>query len=151
MTRDITLMPCKQHDRTGSGHGKRAGRMVYALGSSLSSVAFHGGSSHFFGISIYPVSDTAGISIFRSVLLYVSFGGNTFGDSFFEKLFRGNSFFSQKEAKCSKRGPRPPLLRKKGAPANFLRGLIRYADTLRDVENITDSDAELNDENKSGM
>ena len=29
-----------------------------------------GGSSHFFGIDIYPVSDTAGISIFWSVLLY---------------------------------------------------------------------------------
>jgi hypothetical protein len=36
----------------------------------MSSVAFHGGSSHFFGIGIYPVSDTAGIGIFRSVLLY---------------------------------------------------------------------------------
>ncbi len=33
-------------------------------------VAFHGGSSHFFGIGIYPVSDTAGIGIFWSVLLY---------------------------------------------------------------------------------
>ena len=31
-------------------------------------VAFHGGSSHFFGIGIYPLSDTAGIGIFWSVL-----------------------------------------------------------------------------------
>ena len=30
--------------------------------------AFHGGSSHFFGIGIYPIPDTAGIGIFWSVL-----------------------------------------------------------------------------------
>ena len=31
--------------------------------------------------------------------------------------------------KCTKRGPRPPLLRKKGAPANFLRGSRQIFDT----------------------
>jgi hypothetical protein len=41
-----------------------------SLKSNKTSVAFHGGSSHFFGISIYPVSDTAGIGIFWSALLY---------------------------------------------------------------------------------
>ena len=35
-----------------------------------SRVVYHVGSSHFFGIGIYPVSDTAGIGIFRLVLLY---------------------------------------------------------------------------------
>jgi len=33
-------------------------------GGVLTRVAFHVGSSHFFGIGIYPVSDTAGIGIF---------------------------------------------------------------------------------------
>ena len=108
MTRNITLMPCKQHDRPGSGHGKRAGRMVYALGSSLSSVAFHGGSSNFFGISIYPLSDTAGIGIFRSVLLYVSFGGNTFAGTLFLKNSAGIPFFSQKEGEVFKKGAEAP-------------------------------------------
>jgi hypothetical protein len=28
----------------------------------------------------------------------------------------------KREGECTKRGPRPPLLGKKGAPANFLRG-----------------------------
>jgi hypothetical protein len=69
---------------------------------------------------------------FRSVLLYVSFGGNTFlrfrGNSFFEKFCR-NSFFSSKGAKCTKRGLAPPLLRKKGAPVNFLRGSRQSFDT----------------------
>ena len=31
--------------------------------------------------------------------------------------------------KCTKRGPRPPLLGKKGAPANFLRGSRQFFDT----------------------
>jgi hypothetical protein len=67
------------------------------------------------------------------LLLYVSFGGDTFlrfrGNSFFEK-FRRNSFFSQKEGEVFKKGAEAPLLRKKGAPAIFLRGLmIRYPDT----------------------
>jgi hypothetical protein len=37
----------------------------------LSRVTYHGDTSHFFGIGISRyVSDTAGIGIFRSVLLY---------------------------------------------------------------------------------
>jgi hypothetical protein len=34
-----------------------------------------------------------------------------------------------REAHCTKRGPRPPLLGKKGAPANFLRGSRQIIDT----------------------
>jgi hypothetical protein len=41
-------------------------------------VLYRGGSSHFFGIGIYPVSDTAGIGIFGRYCCTVSFGGNTF-------------------------------------------------------------------------
>jgi hypothetical protein len=75
---------------------------------------FHGGSSHFFGIVIYPVSDTAGIGIFRSVhCCTVGFGGNTLlrfcGNSFFEK-FRGNSFFSSKGGRSLQKGGRGPPL-----------------------------------------
>jgi hypothetical protein len=62
-------------------------------------------SSHFFGIGIYPVSDTASVSIFGQYCCTVNFGGNTFlsfrGNSFFEK-FRGNSFFLQKEGEVYK-------------------------------------------------
>jgi hypothetical protein len=49
-----------------------AGRPIQILDEKYvkNSAAFHGGSSHFFGIGIYPVSDTAGIGIIRSVLLY---------------------------------------------------------------------------------
>ncbi len=38
-------------------------------------------------------------------------------------------FFYKRRAKCTKRGPRPPLLVKKGAPANFLRGSRQFFDT----------------------
>jgi len=38
------------------------------------------------------------------------------------KNSRNSFFFFKRRAKCTKRGPMPPLLRKKGAPANFLRG-----------------------------
>ncbi len=88
-------------------------------------VACQVGSSHF------------SVSVFTRYQIQpgtVSFGGNTFwrfcGNSFFEK-FRGNSFFSSKggRAKCTTRGPKPPLHRKKGAPANFLRGSRQIFDT----------------------
>jgi len=46
--------------------------------STISKVAFQVGSSHFFYIGIYPVSDTAGIGIFGWYFCTVSFGGNTF-------------------------------------------------------------------------
>ena len=71
----------------------------------LGRVVYHVGSSHFFGIGIYPVSDIAGIGIFGWYCCTVHFGGNTFlsfcGNSFFEK-FRGNSFFLQKEGEVYK-------------------------------------------------
>jgi hypothetical protein len=75
------------------------------------------GSSHFFGIGIsrYQIN-TAGIGIFWSVLLYCKLWRENF------LRFRGNSL-------CTKRGPRPPLLGKKGAPANFLRGSRQCFDT----------------------
>ena len=85
---------------------------------------YHAGSSHFFGIGIYPVSDTAGIGIFGRYCCTVSFGGNTFlrfcGNSFFEK-FRGNSFFSSKGGRNVQKGGQ--------APAIFLRGSRQIFDT----------------------
>ncbi len=97
--------------------------LLISSNHKITSVAFHGGSSHFFSIGIYPVSDTAGIGIFRLVLLSVSFGGNTFlrfcGNSFFEK-FRGNSFFSSKGGRSVQEGGRgPPFLGKRGLPPIF--------------------------------
>ena len=64
--------------------------------------------------------------IFGRYCCSVSFGGNTFlrfrGNSFFEKFCWNSFFFFKRRAKCTKRGPGPPLLRKKGAPAIVLRG-----------------------------
>ena len=45
--------------------------MLTITNNLKSRVAYHGDTSHFFGIGIsWYISDTAGIGIFRSVLLY---------------------------------------------------------------------------------
>ncbi len=90
----------------------------------LSRVAYHGDTSHFFGIGISRYqSDTAGIGIFRLVLLYCKIWR--------EHLFKISRelFFWKMDGECTKRGPRPPLLGEKGAPANFLRGSRQSFDT----------------------
>ncbi len=90
-------------------------------------VVYHVGSSHFFGIGIYPVSDTAGIGIFRSVLLYCKLWREHIfkfsREPFFYKIPWEILFFFKRRAKCTKRGPRPPLLRKKGGSCQFVEGL----------------------------
>jgi len=94
-------------------------------------VVYHGVTSSFFSIGILLVSDVLGFRYFGRYCCTVSFGGNTFlrfrGNSFFEK-FRGNSFFLQKEGEVYKKAEAPPS-RKKGAPANFLRGSRQSFDT----------------------
>jgi len=101
-------------------------------------VVYHVGSSHFFGIGIYPVSDTAGIGIFRSVLLYCKLWREHIfkflRELFFWKILWEFLFFFKRRVKCTKRGPRPPLLRKKGAPANLLRGSRQIFDTEKTTE-----------------
>ena len=89
----------------------------------LDRVAYHGGSSHFFGIGIswYQIQPVS--VFFGRYCCTVSFGGNTFlrfrGNSFFEK-FRGNSFFSSKGGQSVQRGGRgPPFLGKRGLPPIF--------------------------------
>ena len=63
--------------------------------------------------------------IFWSVLLYIGMYRSRVGKLWREHLFffwkipREFLFFAKEG---TKRGPMPPLLRKKGAPANFLRG-----------------------------
>jgi hypothetical protein len=99
---------------------------------SKTSVAFHGGSSHFFRI-VFTLYQIQPVSVFFGLYCCtVSFGRNTF------LRFRGNSFleipqeflfFFIRRVKCTKRGPRPPLLRKKWAPNNFLRGSRQSFDT----------------------
>ena len=83
-----------------------------------------------FSVSVFTRYQIQPVSVFFGrYCCTVSFGGNTFlrfrGNSFFEK-FSGNSFFLQKEGECSKRGPRPPLLRKKGAPTDFYQVFLWY-------------------------
>ena len=69
------------------------------------------GSSHFYGIGIYPVSDTAGICIFRSVLLYYKIWREHIF-KFSRELFFENSvgipFFLQKEGEVYKEGADAP-------------------------------------------
>ena len=94
---------------------------------------YHGVTSSFFCIGILLVSDLMDFWNYGRYCCTVNFGGNIFlsfcGIFFFEK-FRGNSFlFFKRRVKCSKRGLMPPLLRKKGAPANFLRGSRQIFDT----------------------
>ena len=52
----------------------------------------------------------------------VSFGGNTFG-RFCGNSFLNNSvripFFLKRGAKCTKKGPKPPFLGKRGLPPNY--------------------------------
>jgi len=91
------------------------------------------GSSHFFGIGIYPVSDTAGIGIFWSVLLYYKLWREHIfkfsRELFFWKILR-EFLFSSKEGWSVQRGGRgPPFLGKRGAPANFVRGSRQIFDT----------------------
>ena len=47
----------------------------------------------------------------------------------FLKNSEGIPLFLQKEGEVYKKGAEPPLLRKKGAPANFLRGSRQSFDT----------------------
>ena len=78
----------------------------------------------------YSAVRLAGLSVF-SVGIFVLYvlAGTSFED-FAGTLFLKNSlFFFKRRAKCTKRGPKPPLLRKKGAPANFLRGSRQNFDT----------------------
>ena len=70
--------------------------------------------------------------IFWSVLLYIGMYRSRVGKLWREHLFffwkipREFLFFAKEG---TKRGPMPPLLRKKGAPANFLRGSHQSFDT----------------------
>ena len=97
----------------------------------ITRVVYHGVTSSFFGIGILLVSDLMGFRYFRSVLLYCKL----WREHLFKisRLFLNNSvgipFFLQKEGEMYKKGAGAPLLRKKGAPANFLRGSRQNFDT----------------------
>jgi len=75
----------------------------------------------------------AGFSVLRSVLLYCKLWREHIFKFSRELFFLKNSgeflFFLQKEGEVYKEGADAPLLRKKGAPANFLRGSRQIFDT----------------------
>ena len=98
--------------------------MLTITNNLKSRVAYHGDTSHFFGIGIsWYISDTAGIGIFRSVLLYCKiWREHLFKISlelFFWKIPPEFLFFFKRRVKCTKRGRGPPFLGKRGLPPFF--------------------------------
>jgi hypothetical protein len=80
-------------------------KLTWSVRRGLSVELYHGVTSSFLGISILPVSDLTGRSVFRSVLLVWR-----------ELLFSGKGGLA-----VSKRGLVPPFSLKKGAGALSLR------------------------------
>jgi hypothetical protein len=91
--------------------------------SDIFRVAYHGGSSNFFGIGISRYQIQPVSVFFGRYCCTVSFGGNTFlrfrGNSFLKKS-AGIPFFLQKEGEVYKKGAEPPpFLGKRGLPPIF--------------------------------